>query len=319
MKRRIRIFFREPDIDTNEPITRGLAPVEGFDVEIVDSLKEADVWDCSFAQRMLDFDSGPPCVSIPAFPNRKFRQSYIYVSAASGIETPRDLEGRRVGVRGWANTAGVWARGALAHHYGVDTASIAWLCRRRDATAFPPGAKIEHAVANAAGKTPTLDDMLLSGAVDAVIDADVLPSITRRDPRTRRLFRDAAAEEKAYFRATGIFPLSHIVTLRREFVDAHPDAPLALLMAFRRARDLAFDAIEGADPRVVTLSWMRQALDEQRALMGDNYFAYDVEHNRVPLAAMLRYAREQWLTRRDVAVEELFHPSTLGVVDGPGA
>ena len=316
MAPRIKLFFREPEIDTNEPIVRGLAPVEGFEVEIVGSMKEADAWDSSFAARLLEFDSGPPRVSIPAFPNRKFRQSYIYVNTSAGIETPKDLAGKRIAVRGWANTAGVWARGALTHHHGVDLSGVRWVCRRRDETMFPEGAaNIEHAVADPAGRLPTLDEMLLSGAVDAVIDADVPPSITRRDPRARRLFRDSMEEEKRYFRASGIFPISHLVTLRRDFVDRHPEAPLALLKAFRAARDLAFNAIEGSDPRVVVLSWARQLLDEQRALMGESYFSYEVARNRLPLEAMTRYAREQWITQRLIGVDELFDPSTLNDAD----
>ena len=153
-----------------------------------------------------------------------------------------------------------------------------------------------------------LDALLLDGAVDAVIDADVLPSISRKDPRVRRLFRDYASEEKAYFKATGIFPISHVLTLRRDFVERNPSAPVALLKAFRQARDRAFDAIEGSDPQVLVLSWISHHLDEQRALMGDRYFSHDIAHNTVALNAMMRFAHEQWLTSRLVGFEELFDP-----------
>lgn len=112
----IRLYFREPTIDTNRPIADGSVPIEGFDLQLVAREEDADAWDCGFAARMLNVGGEPQCISIPAFPNRKFRHSYIFVNARAGIETPRDLAGKRVGIVNWANTAGVWARGALQHY-----------------------------------------------------------------------------------------------------------------------------------------------------------------------------------------------------------
>src|SRR5262245_47279237 len=191
------------------------------------------------------------CVFVPAFPNRKFRLSYIFVNAGAGIHTPADLQGKRVGIRFWANTAGIWARGALAHHYSVDLKSIQWIAVQTDETSIPDGAVDLRITASESGLSASdhLDALLLSGAVDAVIDANVLPSIVRRDKRVRRLFPDYPREERAYFEATGIFPISHVVTLRGAFVDRCPSAPVAVLRAFRQARDMAFDAIEGSDPQ----------------------------------------------------------------------
>jgi 4,5-dihydroxyphthalate decarboxylase len=317
MRRTIKLFFREPTIDTNAPITTRAVGVDGFDVEFARSIEEADAWDSSFAKLLVNHARRNDCVSIPAFPNRKFRLSYIFVNADAGVRTPRDLEGRRVGVRFWNNTAGVWARGALRHHYGVDLSKIRWTIGRRDETTFPAGALDVAYLSDAGGAPPGgLDALLLAGELDAVIDANVLPSITRRDPRVRRLFKDYVDEEQAYFRATGIFPISHVVTLRRPFVERHPDAPAALLAAFRRARDLAVEAVDGPDPQVIVVSWMSHFLARQRELMGEHYFAYDVARNRAPLAAMTRYAHEQWLTPREIAVDELFHPSVLESADG---
>src|SRR5262245_41074886 len=311
MAETIRFYLREPTIDTIRPIASRAIPVEGFETSLVERLDDADAWDCSFATRMLEFESQTDCISVPVFPNRKFRLSYIYVRTGAGIESPRDLNGKRVGIRVWANTAGVWARGALQHHFGVDPARIKWLALVQDASKIPASVLDITYLASttkvrASEAIAKLDALLLDGAVDAVIDADVLPSISRRDPRVRRLFRDYAIEEKSYFKATGIFPISHVLTLRRDFVGRHPLAPVALLEAFRRARDQAFDAIEGSDPQVLVLSWISHHLDEQRALMGDKYFSYDIEHNKVALAAMMRFAHDQWLTSRLIDFQDLF-------------
>lgn len=299
---KIRFFFREPTVDTNRPLTEGSVKVDGFDFEVVDKLDQADAWDCGFAARMVAANEDSDDVSIPAFPNRKFRLSYIYVNDKAGIRSPKDLEGKKVAVNMWANTAGVWARGALAHHYGVDLSKIRWVSRGKDDFELPRGIKMELI---RGGK---VDDLLVAGELDAVIDPNVLPSITRRDPRVRRLFPDYKSEEQKYYRETGIFPISHVVTLRRRFVDRNPDAPVALLKAFRQARDTAIDNIQGADPQVLVLSWVSSLLDEQRALMGDNYFAYNVVDNKKPLDAMMQFAHEQGLTKKRVDFEGLFSP-----------
>ena len=304
---KIRFYFREPTVDTNRPLNDGTIKIDGFDFEVVKTLEEADAWDCGFGARMLAAAEHSDDVSIPAFPNRKFRLSYIYVNDKAGIRTPRDLEGKRVAIPMWANTAGVWARGALQHHYGVDLGKIHWVARSQEGMAAPRGMRIETM------KRGNVDEMLLSGEIDAAIDPNVLPSITRRDPRVRRLFADYKSEEQKYYRETGIFPISHVVTLRRRFVDRHPDSPVALLKAFRQARDMAIDNIQGADPQVLVLSWVSALLDEQRALMGDDYFAYNVVDNKRPLDAMMQFSHEQGLTPERVDFKTLFSPEAAGL------
>lgn len=118
-----------------------------------------------------------------------------------------------------------------------------------------------------------------------------------RRARTRRLFRDYRTVEQKYFKRTGIFPTSHIVTLKQAFVERHPTAPVALLQAFRRSRDIAFERLEGSDPQIIAYSWIAAAIAEQRELMGDSYWAYNVENNRKVLEAMTQYAYEQGCRR----------------------
>ena len=199
---KLRFYFREPTVDTNMPITDGTVKVEGFELEIVKREDDADAWDCGFAARVRAHARGLAHVSIPAFPNRKFRLSYIYVNSKAGIETPRDLEGKRVGIPQWDNTAGVWARGALQNYYQIDLTRINWLSVRSKMMSPVPGIHIEFLP-----EASDLDSLLLEGTLDAVIEPDVLPSITRKDPRVRRLFGDYKTEEQIYFKRTG--RLSH--------------------------------------------------------------------------------------------------------------
>jgi 4,5-dihydroxyphthalate decarboxylase len=305
---KLRLYFREPTVDTNMPITDGTVKIEGFEFEIVKREDDADAWDCGFAARVRAHAKGLAHVSIPAFPNRKFRLSYIYVNSKAGVESPRDLEGKRVGIPQWDNTAGVWARGALQHYYGVDLTRVHWRSVRSTMMSPAPAIHIEPIQ-----QPGDLDSLLLEGALDAVIEPDVLPSITRRDSRVRRLFRDYKTEEQAYFKTTGIFPISHVVTLKQEFVDRYPNAPVALLKAFRQARDVAFSRLEGDNPQILVISWVAAAVDEQRALMGENYWAYNIENNRRALEALTQFAHEQGLSSKRIDYETFFHPEVAAL------
>ena len=301
---KLRFRFREPTVDTNLPISDGTVKIEGFDLELTEG--EADARDEGFGALVQRKVQGAPDVCIPAFPNRKFRLSYIYVNAAAGIETPSDLEGRRVGVFGWGNTAGVWARGALQNYYGVDLTSVDWLTVRDDGASTAGGIEVRAVEGD-------LDAMLLAGELDAVIEPNVLPSITQRDPRVRRLFPDYKREEQQYFRETGIFPISHSVTLTQEFVDRHPDAPVALLKAFRQARDEAFYRIQGPDPQYLVVSWVSALVDEQRELMGEDYWAYNVDSNRRSLEALTLFTHQQGLTPYQVDFHSFFSPEAAAL------
>lgn len=305
---KLRFRFREPTIDTNIPITDGTVKVEGFEIEIISGAGDADAWDAGFGELFRSKVAGAPYISIPAFPNRKFRLSYIFVNNAAGINSPRDLEGRRVGIFSWDPAACLWARGALQHYYGIDLTRIRWLAERPNAKGLPAGIRIEPLPHGG-----DLDSLLVEGALDAVIYHNVLPSISKRDPRVRRLFRDYKTEEQTYFKETGIFPISHVVTLRQEFVDRYPEAPVALLKAFRRARDVAFDRIQGSDPAIIVISWASALMDEQRTLMGDNYWAYNIDNNRRPLEAATQFAYEQGLTPYRVDYESFFAPEAAAL------
>ena len=309
---KLRFYFREPTIDTNIPITDGTIKIEGFDWQFVKNEDEADAWDCGFAARVRAYAQGLAHISIPAFPNRKFRLSYIFVNTKAEIESPTDLEGKRIGIMQWDNTAGVWARGALQHYYGVDLSRINWLAPRVKKDGVAPGIRIEKLEVHG-DPDSILDDLLVNGAIDAVIGPNVLASISNRDSRTRRLFPNYKTEEQAYFKKTKIFPTSHIVTLKQEFVDRHPNAPVALLKAFRRSRDEAFNRLEGPDPQVIVYSWMAAAVNEQRELMGENYWAYNIANNRTVLEAITQYGYEQGLSSERIDYKDFFQPDAAAL------
>lgn len=299
---KIRFRYHEPDIDTNRPLVDGQVKIDGFELEVLPwDAEDYDAWDAGATSLPPTVVSGDPDVSIPAYPNRKFRLGYIFVNEAAGIEQPGDLEGKRVGLAAWSNPAGVWAKGALQNFYEVDLTKISWYAPGADPKSAPDGISLQS-VKN----RKDLDPMLASGELDAVIEPNVLPCITKRDPRVRRLFRDYKSEEQKYWRETGIFPISHIVTLKRQFIERNPTAPLALLKAFRAARDVAFNRVIGSDPEYLIMSWASAAIDEQRAVMGDNYWSYNVADNRPSLDAVALFSHQQGLTPYKVDYEQFF-------------
>jgi 4,5-dihydroxyphthalate decarboxylase len=310
---KLRFSFHEPDIDTNRPIVDGQVKLDGFDLEILPyrTTEPYDAWDCGASSLPGTLVGRAPDVSIPVYPNRKFRLSVIFVNEAARIEHPRDLEGKRVALAAWSNPAGMWAKGALQNSYGVDLTKIEWIVPDAEDFPFPEGFNIRRA-----RQRKDYDQALVAGEIDAYIDPNVIPSIRNKDPRVRRLFRDYKTEEQKYFKETGIFPISHVVTLKREFVEQHPEAPVTLLQAWRKARDIAFERVLGSDPEYLTIIWAANAVEEQKAVLGDNFWPYNIVDNRKTLEAITLFAHQQGYTPHRVDYTKLFDPAAASL---PGA
>ncbi len=135
-------------------------------------------------------------------------------------------------------------------------------------------------------------------------------------PKIRRLFSNVRAVEKEYYKKTGVFPIMHVVAVRKDFADANPSLPKALFSMYSQAKQAAYDDLEAAEVLKVTLPWVNQELEDTRALMGENFWPYGVKANRKELELVMRYTHEQGLAKRRLRVEEIFHPSTLELMEG---
>jgi 4,5-dihydroxyphthalate decarboxylase len=269
--------------------------------------QEFDVCEFSMASYMLLRDRGElPYVAIPAFPHRRFRHSYLFVNAAAGITEPRQLEGKKIGLRTWQTTAGFWMRGILEDSYGLDIRSVEWFTQDEEDIPIdlPAGIRLQRVP-----EGDDVDRMLLDGELSALLYPELPPSWRNGDPRIKRLFPDAKAEEMRYFQRTGMFPIMHTVVVREDLLRQYPWLGMNLVQAFRRSKDLAWERME--DPRRVSLAWFREALEEQRETLGRDPWPSDLENNRASLVAICRYAHRQGLTRRQFTPEELFDPASL--------
>jgi 4,5-dihydroxyphthalate decarboxylase len=268
--------------------------------------QEFDVCEFSLASYLASRAAALPFTAIPVFLHRRFRHSYMFVSARSGIEHPSDLAGKRVAIRTWQTTGGVWQRGILASEYGLALERVRWLAQHEEdiPLELPGGIRLERLPEEA-----NLDQMLAEGELDGALYPDILPSILRGDPRVRRLFPDSKAEEQAYFAKTGIFPIMHTVVVRDDVLRAHPWVAINLLHAFDRAKERAYEQL--LNPRTVALAWVRDLLEEQLQVLGEDPWVYGFAPNRHNLDTFCEYGYAQGLTSKRLTPEELFVPGTL--------
>src|SRR5439155_26959178 len=165
---------------------------------------------------------------------RRFRHSFVFCRTGAEIEEPDDLNGKRIALRTFQNTAGVWTRGILADDYGIDLGSISWFTQDEEETPWEPPAwlRIERVRGGA-----NLDTMILEGELDGAIYPEMLPSFARGDPRVKRLFEDHKTVERDYFKRTGIFPIMHTVVVKNDVLRDFPWVAVSVLKAFREAKD----------------------------------------------------------------------------------
>ncbi len=279
--------------------------------------REFEVSELSMSSYLLATSRGAcPYVAIPVFLSRVFRHAALYVRRDRGIATPADLRGRLVGVPEYQMTAALWVRGMLSDVYGVRAEDIRWRsggledAGRKEKIALDLPARFE--VIPIAPER-TLSAMLAEGELDALVTPRTPSCYQGGTAQVVRLFPDYRAAEQDYFRRTRIFPIMHVVGVRRDLVDKYPWLPASVYKAFREAKALCLRRLDEIGALAITLPWVVAEAEATRALMGADYWPYGIEENRHVLETMTRYAYEQGLTSRQLAVEELFAAGTHGL------
>lgn len=246
--------------------------------------------------------------AIPVFPSRVFRHSSLYIRRDGPVRSVEDLRGKRVGLPEWAQTAAVYTRGMLVHEYGIGLDEIEWV----QAGVGQPGRqekvalKLPRGVRYQQRPDSSLDRLLLSGEVDAVMSAHAPPSFEAGDPRLARLFPDYRPVEEAYFRKTGIFPIMHVIAVRREVLDRFPWVATNLLEGFEAAKQRSLARASEITASRFPVPWIAAIAEHGRELFGGDPMPYGIEANRTTLAAFLRFGYEQGVCHRLLAPEDLF-------------
>lgn len=270
---------------------------------------EWDVSELSFGKYIsLTSQGSAPMVAIPVFPSRVHRHSAIYVRADRGIKSAKDLNKRTIGIPEWAQTAGAYVRGFLAEDYGVDLSSIGWLQAgvnqpgraEKVALRLPGGIRYE------ARPDTSLSAMLETGEVDAVISARAPDAFAQGGGKVVRLFPDYRAEEERHFRKTGIFPIMHLITLRRAAFEQHPWIAMNLFTAFEEAKRRCLKRLCDFTIAGTALPWIAAIADEIVQAQGADPYPYGIEASRPTLEAFCRYCHDQGVTARRMTPEDLF-------------
>lgn len=277
--------------------------------------KEWEVSELSLGKyASLVADGAADMIGLPVFPLRVFRQNCFYVRRGSALRAPADLAGKRVGIPEWAQTATIYVRGWIAHNVGVPLQSIDWIQAgvneagraEKAAITLPDGLRV----------TPhpdrSLNDLLLAGEIDCIISATPPKSSHGANPAIVPLIADAQAAEEQYFRDTGVFPIMHLIVMRKDIYQKHPWAAMNLLLAFEEAKNRSVERLRLRSPQF-PLAWGTQYVERMQDFLfgGGEYWPYGVEPNRRTLESFLTDCHEQGICRRKLAPEELFAPETL--------
>jgi len=273
---------------------------------------EFDICELSLSSFTVKTAQGSsPYVGVPAFVSRAFRHTSIWVRT-DRIKKPEDLKGKKVGLPEYQLTAHVWARAILEDDHGVKPSDIHWIRAgiedagrpEKISIKLPPNVKLED---GPPGKSSS--QLLAEGAIDGFM-APRPPSLPKNTPNVGWLFPDPAAAAKDYFKRTGIFPIMHLVGVRKTLAEQHPWLPGAVYKAFEQAKAKALEQLGDTSATKVTLPFVEERLKEARELMGEDFWPYGLKANRKTLETFLRHHHAQGLSSREVKPEELFHPGT---------
>ena len=298
-------------IDGVDPIYMTLVPEEIFFRAF--RAAEFDICELSLSSYSIKTAQNDcPYVAVPAFVSRAFRHTAIYVRT-DRVKKPEDLKGRKVGLPEYQLTANVWARALLQDDYGVKPSDIHWIRGgiehagrpEKLAIELPPGVRLDDARQGA-----TVSRLLEAGEIDGFIAPRPPKLVEAGHPNIGWLFRDPVAAAKDYYKRTELFPIMHVVGIRRTLAEKHPWLPGAVFKAFERAKAVGLEKLSDTSATKVTLPFVEEALTAARGLMGEDFWSYGVEKNRKVLDYFLDQHHAQGLSSQRVSVGELFHPGT---------
>jgi 4,5-dihydroxyphthalate decarboxylase len=316
------------------PILRGQAKIAGFEFEITETEDVAGMFAGMFKGQydlsemslgeLIYYTSRDKAgfVAIPVFPSRMFRHGFIYCRKAADIKGPADLSGKKIGFMRWVQTAAIWMRGMLVDEHGVSVRDSQWYVASMHhwddadpgATVEPrDGSVIRMIQNNGKNASERANRALFQGEVDALGVTESQLATLLANGSVKRLFENPRQVEASYFRRTKILPIMHVLAVQKDLANRHPELPEKLFRLFSESKRWA-QQWRRAIPSLVE-AWPNAYLDEERRIFDGDPWAYGLEANRHVLTKFLSYCQAQGVSARNIAPEELFHPSTLNLVE----
>jgi 4,5-dihydroxyphthalate decarboxylase len=322
---KIRLTLAINDSDQVRDLITGRVPVAGidltcllFEVEEIffrfTHYREWEVSELSFAKYCsLRAQGDESMVAIPVFPSRSFRHSAIYVRRDGPVDEPSALAGARIGFPEWTVTATVYARALLQHEYDLRLEDIRWV----QGGTNEPGrietlpVKLPVGIAVTAERQRSLNELLITGDIDAIIAPHPPEGFADESGQIVRLFSDSAGEEERYFARTGIFPIMHVVVLRADVHQRYPWAAANLFKAFNEAKERSLERMLDANAPRTPVPWAAAHTQRVQSILGADPWPYGLDANRATIEAFLEYAVEQGVCERSLEPEDLFAPQVL--------
>ena len=308
------------DYEIIKPLKEGTVEADGIELNVLTAMdsttrhwrflrnQDFDVGEVSCSSYIASKDKGFPFEAIPVFLHRRFRHGFVFINTSKGITKPTDLIGKKVGLKQYQSTAILWLRGLLDHEYGVPFKSMDWYTELAEAVEFtpPPGLRLQRIPDD-----KSIETMLAEGEIDALIHPDLIQPLIDKDPRVGRLFPNYKQEEVEFFKRTSIFPIMHVMGLKKEITEKYPWAAMNLQIAFEKSKAVAMRRME--NPRIVPLAWYRESWEEQEEILGRDPWEYGATPNNLKQIDMLTtFSHEQGLTSRKLSWDDLFLPVSQG-------
>jgi 4,5-dihydroxyphthalate decarboxylase len=324
----LKLTIATTDYDHFRDFRFGLVKAEGIEAawltfghhEIFSRFTFNREWDVSelsfakFAAQVTRKDSD--IIGLPVYASRLFRFSSFYVNRNKGIKTAKDLSGKRIGVPEWAHTAAVYMRGWLMHEAGVALSDIDWVQAGTNEAGriekveltLPKGVKLTSM------PDKTLSGMIASGELDCVIIARPPDSFRQKHPDVVRLFPDFEAMEQRYYQETRVYPIMHVMAMRKSILDENPWAARNLVNAFEESKRRSLERI--LDPAVsrYPVPWLTSYTRRMGETFGGDPFPYGIEANRPTLELFLRFTHEQGIAHRLAKPEDIFPAGIMAPV-----
>lgn len=269
---------------------------------------EFDLSEMSSSEYVCRYAAGErDLVGIPVFPSRAFRHSCIVVNSDI-ISSPSDLNGKRIGVQVYTMTAAVWIRGVL-QDAGVDLSTITWIegdLVKPGSHGQPKTKPLLRPVSRVPNESPkSLSQLLEEGEIAATIGAHAPPCLAKAS-HIRHLFPNIRETEKEYYQRTGIFPIMHLVVIKRAVVEKHPFVPRSLFQVMNESKNIALRSMRLASTYRYMLPFLSSDLEEIEQLFGGDPWPYGIESNRTVLEALVNLLYDQAMISRRISLEELF-------------